>query len=483
MMEMMEQPNFIDHPPPSYEQEMNKPQLIRPPSYREAIIKNESTPNVGDIITTQPEDSSWLQNINIVGVSKGEGFSAEKNIPYFNVFSNNYLAFNHVAFNCCSCSADDNFTIIDARNYTANNVLFSYKSKPSIKSISLHPNNKSVAMVLSENKNNELALFSTSYAEANTSPTSNFLYNKININIPTDKPYSTYYDNNDNLYLVGLKNQQLFLWATKFILEEQNANWQELIYLDTDSNAEASFSNDGAFLFILQSDKTLKIFSRDYSWSQIKTIPNIESFPADIDSTAEFMVFVNKEIVQIHGVSTDINFVVTDNNSITAACFIPDTKDLLLFDSSNTKVVLLKYHNNDWVIDNSKSIKLGVVVKQAYFNPNDKTQLIVLFVNYNKGSQKVFSSCEKNILLSCVFGGPFGGFLKTAFSNNFEKTMCKSLCWKNMGIGLGVGIGALCGMLCLFLVKEEINNTVKANEIDTKLKRLKHPNSNEIERF
>ena len=487
MIPMMETPHFIDHPPPSYEQVINNQQL-RPPCYEDAIIHKKPALSEDTIITAQPEDLSWLQNINIVGISKGELFGAEKNIPYFHVLSNNYLAFDHRAincYNCYKCSEGDNFTIIDTDNNTENNVLFSYNSKSLIKSVAIRPNNQSVAMILSENENNKLALFSINSANTKTLLTDDLISDKIYIKPPTDKPYSTYYDTNDNLYLVGLKNQQLFLWTAKFILGEQSAKWEELIYLDADSNAEVTFSKDGDFLFILQSDKTLKIFSRDCNWSQIKTIPNIESFPADTNSTAEFMVFVNKGVAQIHGFGTDINFVVTDNNYITAACFIPDTKNLLLFDSANKKVTSLEYHDNDWIIDNSKSIKLGVVVKQAYFNPNDKTQLIVLFVKPNKDNEE-FIQCIPLLYIVGLVGGSCGGILTTCCVNgiHIDKIYCTTLCCKNVGIGLSIGAGAMCYLIpWLYGLYQVTVGFAKSNKIDTQLKTLKQPNSNDIERF
>ena len=304
---------------------------------------------------------------------------------------------------------------------------------------------------------------------------------KNNINLLTDKPYSTCYDRNGNLYLAGLKNQQVILWRTKFTLANQSTNWREVISFDADSNTEVSFSKDGTFLFALQSNKTLKVFANNCNWSQIKTIPKIETLPTDINSTGEFMVFVDQGALQIHELNTDTYYVLNSIKSVTAACFIPDTKNLLVFDKDK-KIRLLEYHDNNWIIDNNKSINLNVIVTQAYFNPNDKAQLIILFAELNQ-DKEIFEAAVASVFMG-VFVGPIGGLLKTCCSGGLVECFdCTSLCWRNIGIGLGSGLGIAFSLYSLFSVARGIDEYIKMNKVDTKLKTLKQPNSNVIERF
>jgi hypothetical protein len=122
------------------------------------------------------------------------------------------------------------------------------------------------------------------------------------------------------------------------------------------------------------------------------------------------MVFIKDKKLTIKSLINNIKVAADFENKLTIARFIPETKDILLFDDKQ-QMFLLKcndFEKLSYCIKDTQ--KLSVAVKNAYFDPNDKNNLRILV-------KKTTNNDTYGIIAggSCGFilGGSLGGYAVT----------------------------------------------------------------------
>ncbi len=278
-----------------------------------------------------------------------------------------------------------------------------------IKNISLSPDNNSfIALYTSNNEENikyddELYLVTHAVSDSVQSLKKEEFNHEIKINCPLKEIYSIHYDG-DQLYIVGKENNRISLQSTYLdkINIEKNVQWKEITSLDDKQICNANFSNDGSLLFLVSKYNGLSIFSKSTNWSEIKTITSLKSFPVDINSSSELMIFIVRDKLEIKSLTSEKNPLIKDTDTrFSTACFIPGTKDLLAFTLDN-KILFLKHSvDNEDCYNITSEKKIKCTVEKAYFDQQDANKLIVLTNSIDYTTRETTTS-----ILSCLVGYP-----------------------------------------------------------------------------
>jgi hypothetical protein len=382
-----------------------------------------------NVIISQPKSTQLnnLDDFKIKGILGGF-----KNISEFNL-SDDYLSFSQKL--CCYpllsssgnlCPVTNQLAIFDIEDQPKDTTIYSKKHKLAVKKLILSPDNSNFIVLYTDNDagkyDDELYLVMDKTPDS-VEPLKNKKFNfEVKISNPLKKIDSIHYDGNQ-LYIIGKENNKKSLQVSYIekTNTEESVVWKEITSFD-DNFYEAKFSDDGSFLFLTSNNNELSIFSKATNWSKIKTITNLKSFPIDIDYCSELMVFIVDGQLLIKGIKSDVSFSIENKDTkFTTACFIPETKDLLAF-NTNAKVSFLKHLVEDKSLYNIiKEKKMDYIVKKAYFTKRNNKKLIAL-VNYEERSKCARCAGCVGVFFGCpsLFSLLFSPVFLSAYSSCFQ---------------------------------------------------------------
>jgi hypothetical protein len=369
---------------------------------KQSTVNNKTNNSNSGPITSQPKKtaSSNVSNYSILGILKNNTITPcmNKNIPFFNL-SNNYVAFNQkvsccyplLSYNeCCSCKVDTILPSHYLKLIKISNVskhiehdnykdLFIKKNDIPVKEIYFNEITSNFVILYDDDQsyksNSELYLVSYTQDLNNTTSTKKMKFkDDFRIACPLQKIHSIYY-NNEDLYVIGRQNSQLILMVTTIGVTKGDNRWKEIITLAyNDIHSNAKFSSNGAFIFLLTNDNQLLIFSKEDSWNEINKLTNKNNFPVDINYNSEDMIFISNNNMVINKLHSTKEIKITLKD-ITAACFIPNSTDFIVFTKQLEMTLMTKQLENYFTASDHN---IGYEVEQAYFHPEDPTKLIVL---------------------------------------------------------------------------------------------------------
>jgi hypothetical protein len=224
---------------------------------------------------------------------------------------------------------------------------------------------------------------------------------KITIKLPQENIRAATISSNNHLHTTGIENNNLCIWTSNITLENhtsEEVNWQQLhINLLSDSISDVAFSENSRYLFVRLKTSVLNVYDGNQTWEKIAEITGTTTFPVDIseDINNTLMIFLeNKELI-IKSDKNDIFYCDGFYNKLTTACFIPNTKDALIFDSTGN-IMLVKNENivdGDLPVKEYYPTKIPYTISNIYFDPANNKKLAVLAEKQDNGNIKIYFCC------------------------------------------------------------------------------------------
>jgi hypothetical protein len=256
-----------------------------------------------------------------------------------------------------------------------------------------------------------------------------------------------FFDDNNNILAAGIKNGAVEVYS---LSTESNAHW----------NLDKTLTVDGVYSVGLSSSRKpyLYTLSRRNIFDNQKNIlslylinSNFElagktedttCFPHSIDSAHEIIVFIKDKKLTIKSLISNIEVATDFEHKLTIARFIPETKDILLFDDKQ-QMFLLKcndFEKLSYCIKDTQ--KLSVAVENAYFDPNDKNNLrIIVQKTTNSGLYGLTAGGSCGVIL----GGFLGGYAVTFIDSVKASVLASAL----TSCPVFFAVGVLPVLLCL----------------------------------
>jgi hypothetical protein len=420
--------------PPSYSQiDLNEEKII----YKQpASIKN------------LPNNYNSLSDLMISGYVVNQDY--KNNIVSFNTnVAENYAAFFDDS-NCIGTSLciKPMVKIVNKDKLISKINLKNICSLP-LETIYLSSDNQKLLLTFMNNKNNkEVYLVENSNSQSELTANANF--NKVTKLSPPLKDISSVsFDDNNNIIATGINN------GTVDVYTENDSNWNLETTLTVDGVYDVIFSDSRSCLYALSRrnifDKKqyiLSVYLINNKFKLAGETENTTCYPNDIDSAYETVVFINGKTLTIKSLINNIEVSTDFENKLIIARFIPETKDILLFNDKR-QMYLLKcndFEKLSYCIKDTK--KLSVVIKNAYFDSNDKNNLKIIVNNTNKNDIYI-------MLAGGICGNIPGSFVGIHTSMHFIKNTSIANFFKGFAIGsIPVLVSQALGIFLGFVVKD-----------------------------
>jgi hypothetical protein len=440
--------NTVNNNPISYI-ELRETQKL-PPSYSQLDLNKDEI-----IISKQPTSTKNLvNNYNSLSDLRISGYVVNNKYGS-NIVSFNTDVYNHAAFFDSTNYKDVSLYISPmVKIVNDNNII----TKINLKNISSLPlshiclssdNQKLLLMFMNKKNTKEVYLVENSNSQQELTASDNF--NKVTKLSPPLKDISSVsFNDNNNILAAGIKNGTVEVYS---LSTESDANWNLDTTLTIDGIYDAIFSESGPYLYTLSHrnifDSKQDIFEVYLKNSNFKLAGRAEDttcYPDDIDSAHETMVFIKDKKLTIKSLISNIEVATDFENKLTIARFIPETKDILLFDnkeqlsSDKQQIYLLKcndFEKLSYCIKDTK--KLSVAVKNAYFDSNDKNNLRIIVKKTTNSDNYCFiagASC------GFILGGSLGGYTAVTLIEGVKTSLLT-------GFFSSAAVGGLPALLCL----------------------------------
>ena len=433
--------NTVNNNPISYI-ELRESQKL-PPSYSQLDLNKDEI-----IISKQPTSTKNLvNNYNSLSDLRISGYVVNKqkgsNIVSFNTDAYNHAAFfDNVNYKGASLCINPMVKIVNDNNIIAKINLKNISSLPLKHMYLSHDNQKLLLVFMNKKKTKEVYLLENSNSQQDLTESSNF--NKVTKLSPPLKDISSLsFDKNNNILAAGIKNGTVEVYS---LSTESDANWNLDTTLTIDGIYDAIFSKSGPYLYTLSHrnifDSKQDIFEVYLKNSNFKLAGRAEDttcYPDDIDSAHETMVFIKDKKLTIKSLISNIEVATDFEHKLTIARFIPETKDILLFDDKQ-QMFLLKcndFEKLSYCIKDTQ--KLSVAVKNAYFDPNDKNNLRILVkktTNNDTYGITAGASC------GFILGGSLGSYTAVTLIKGVKTSLLT-------GFFSSAAVGGLPALLCL----------------------------------